>query len=271
MLKKLFLGLALCVSPHMAVAGELSQRMSKLSESQIEDMASFVLGNTAFIMFHETGHMLIDELGLPVLGKEEDSVDAMSSVLLLNLEDDFFNQAMKDAAMGWYLSDADSEKNGYTPVFWGKHGLDKQRAFNLACYMVGKDPDKFAHFADILELPKQRQDSCAGDFADLSKGWEQVLEPHMRDGEGPSPFTISYEETDDPDFEIFAAMMKKGDILSLIDVTANSLLKLDDGIKLTAKTCGEENAYWSKDNREITYCYEFMAFHAKLYMDYYLD
>jgi Putative metallopeptidase len=270
-LKKLLVGLALCLSSHVAEAGDLSKRLAKLSESELEDMASFVLGNTAFIMFHESGHMLIDELDLPVLGKEEDSVDAMSSVLLLNLEDDFFNQAMKDAAMGWYLSDADSAVNGYAPVFWGKHGLDKQRAYNLACYMVGKDPEKFGRFADILKLPKSRQKSCAGDFGDLSKGWEQVLTPHMREGEGPSPFTISYENVDDADLEIFQAMMKKGDILSLIDVTVNTLVKLDDGIKLTAKTCGEENAYWSKGNREITYCYEFMAFHAKLYMDYYID
>ena len=266
-----FLALMLFSAPVPAYAGDLADRMGELTDSQMEDLATFVLGNTAFIMFHESGHMLIDELDLPVLGKEEDAVDAMSSVLLLNLEDDFFNQAMKDAAMGWYLSDADNVVNGYEPVFWGKHGLDKQRAFNLACYMVGKDAEKFGPFADILELPKDRQESCAGDFADLDKGWEQVLNPHMREGEGTSPFTTSYEQTDNEDLAVFQAMMEKGDILSLIDTLINGLFKLDGGIKLTAKTCGEENAYWSGSNREITYCYEFMAFHAKLYLDYYID
>ena len=39
---------------------------------------------------------------------------------------------------------------------------------------------------------------------------------------------------------------------------------LKDGIKITGKTCGTENAFWYAEDREITYCYEMAAFHAAL-------
>ena len=36
----------------------------------------FVTGNMLFALAHEMGHVFITEMGLPVLGQEEDAADA---------------------------------------------------------------------------------------------------------------------------------------------------------------------------------------------------
>src|SRR5690349_14654698 len=81
-----------------------------------EDYAAavdFAMHDAAFTMYHEIGHMLVGELGLPVLGKEEDAADALAVILLLNddTDDDSYN-ALVDAADGWYFNAVNSTGSG---------------------------------------------------------------------------------------------------------------------------------------------------------------
>jgi len=55
---------------------QVPETLSDLTDEQLEEAKSFALGNTIFFLFHESGHMLVSEFDLPVLGKEEDAVDA---------------------------------------------------------------------------------------------------------------------------------------------------------------------------------------------------
>ena len=41
------------------------------------DTVRFVQANAEFTLLHEMGHLLIHELGLPVLGREEDAADQL--------------------------------------------------------------------------------------------------------------------------------------------------------------------------------------------------
>src|SRR5262249_8299399 len=50
-------------------------RMKDLSHEQRKAIVEFVVGNTLFALVHEVGHALISEMGLPVLGREEDAAD----------------------------------------------------------------------------------------------------------------------------------------------------------------------------------------------------
>ncbi|MNY76100.1 hypothetical protein D3C86_2155700 [compost metagenome] len=40
---------------------------------------------------------------------------------------------------------------------------------------------------------------------------------------------------------------------------------------MTAKQCGQANAFWSPKDREITFCYEFAKFHGELVANYFLN
>ena len=53
--------------------------------AQAEDAdpkADYVASNLVAIFYHELGHALIDQLDLPVLGKEEDAADILSVLLI---------------------------------------------------------------------------------------------------------------------------------------------------------------------------------------------
>ncbi|HYI71139.1 MAG TPA: DUF4344 domain-containing metallopeptidase, partial [Skermanella sp.] len=64
-----------------STADQLSPR--QLTQEQREEADLFVLGNTVFILYHELGHALIDQLGLPVLGHEEDAADNLASIMMI--------------------------------------------------------------------------------------------------------------------------------------------------------------------------------------------
>src|SRR5271170_1043317 len=48
-------------------------RLKGLSQQQRKDLVEFVAGNMLFVTLHELGHAHIQEMGLPVLGREEDA------------------------------------------------------------------------------------------------------------------------------------------------------------------------------------------------------
>src|SRR5262245_19776632 len=64
-------------------------RFQNISEQELRDHVEFVAGNLIFATVHEVGHMLISEMGLPVLGREEDAADAFATLTGLKLDNGF--------------------------------------------------------------------------------------------------------------------------------------------------------------------------------------
>src|SRR6266436_2435982 len=64
-------------------------RFKKISPQMRQQITEFVIGNTLFAMLHELGHAAVGELGLPVLGKDEDAADSFAAVRLIRLGSDF--------------------------------------------------------------------------------------------------------------------------------------------------------------------------------------
>jgi Putative metallopeptidase len=252
--------------PAMARTNTLPSFMQNFTESQIRETIDFVAGNLMLVFFHEAGHMMIDERDLPVLSKEEDAVDTLATITLLEDGDEYSNEAVTNAAASWAGFGMDEESSGAKPIYWDVHGLAQQRAFNMACLMYGKDPKKFLAFADAIELPEERRATCPEEYRDLKKGWTKVLISHMRTSVTPQKFTVTYEETDNPELGLIADIIKDADLFSLLSNYLADQYEFAPGIKITAKECGIENAFWSPPNREITFCYELMALHAKQFV-----
>ncbi|MBW6421439.1 DUF4344 domain-containing metallopeptidase [Rhizobium sp. XQZ8] len=261
----------LAMSASAAHADTLQQDLKDLSEKQIEDSVEFAFGNALFFMFHEAGHLLVSEFGLPVLGREEDAVDTLSTLLLLEADDDVFDTALIDSVDGWTFSADASEAAEEEQALWDAHGLDRQRAFNMVCLMVGKDPKKFKQSADDVEMPQNRRQECAGEFQKAHDSWFGVLKPHLRTGDKKSKFTITYKPAKTKDLKDYVDLVKEAKVLDLLSELLSSLYVLKDGIKLTAAECGEPNAYWSADEREVTYCYELMQYHTQTVAKYFRE
>ena len=251
-----------------SVAAWLSQPTTRvqaedLTAEQVEEGQQFVVNNAIFILFHEAGHMLVSEFNLPVLGREEDAVDALSSVLLLGAEDDDLNTTMQDAADGWFLIDEANEDGPQEDDFMGTHGLDRQRAYSIVCMMTGANAEFFQEFADSLEFPQERREECVFEYEKARDSWMSLLAGNMKEG-AKTKFDVSYEPAGNEDLQGFADLLKSAGALETIATVFGEGYNLKGGIKITGKTCGVENAFWDPEAREITYCYEMAAFHAGL-------
>lgn len=259
--RRLLAGLMLMAGTGMPVAAE--EQPAELTDEEVQEAIQFVYGNALFVMLHETGHMFISELQLPVLGREEDAVDALSSVLLLEARDETLDTAITDSADGWFLSDQEREKAGGELAFWDTHALDKQRAYQMVCMMVGHDAEGFKEFADSLDFPDSRREECKFEYEKVRASWANLLEPHAQPEGGKNNFTITYEQPGQ-DLAAYADMLKEAQLLETVGSTFANFYKLQDGIQFIATSCGQPNAFWMPGERKLVFCYELAAHYDQL-------
>ena len=134
-----------------------------LNPQQRLDRVEFIVGNTLFRLAHEMGHVLINELKLPLLGREEDAADTYAALTMLNIGSSFSLRVLYNAANGWFLNDWRGQQTAEEPLYYDEHGLDQQRAYQIVCLMVGSDPARFKELADDAKMPASRQQSCKRD------------------------------------------------------------------------------------------------------------
>lgn len=225
-----------------------------------DDRALFVIGNTLFTVYHELGHALIDLLGLPVIGREEDAVDGFAAVTMIpDAPDEVRDALIVAVADGWRVQSdlgADRGKRRY----WGVHALDEQRHFAIVCLMVGSDQDGFYDFALEAGLPERRIESCSHDFTSMKDGWKRLLAPHEPDIDAPaSPLDPSIVLAFDPPLSDQEKLL---DLVLENGVLEDAVRRFGDGIVLPRtvtvrfRPCADANAYWSGNRSEVTVCYE---------------
>jgi hypothetical protein len=127
-----------------------------------------------FVLFHELGHALIDQWSIPVLGREEDAVDAFSTIFMTDVvkKGEF---ALAGADFFYYLASSGHLKE---VDFADEHSLDKQRAYSIACWVYGSNPVRFAGLKSVL--PASRRVRCPDEYRKLKKAWFGLLKPHLR-------------------------------------------------------------------------------------------
>lgn len=258
------LSATMVASPGHADDSYVPEEIATLDQQGQADALRFVTDNVITVLFHEAGHMLISELDLPVLGREEDAVDTLSSVLLLEAKDTALDQALMDTVDSW-LALGDANGTPRDEDMMDTHGLNKQRAYNIACMMVGQDQVRFKDFADRIRLPQTRRDECAGEYDKARNSWFSVLKPHMAGDKDRVDFKLAYYKVNDPDLNYYRSVLKDIGVLEMLRDTFSGLVKLDGGIKLTANVCGQANAFWSPSDRELTYCFEDARSYAQMF------
>jgi hypothetical protein len=247
------------------LAGEPS--LKRLSEEQRQSVVEFVAGNMLFVLLHEMAHVLVTEMGLPVLGREEDAADAFATVTLLKLGTAFSHRVLVEAAQGWFLSDKRDRWQRLTLTFYDAHGLDKQRAYQIVCLMVGSNPEQFGDLADETGLPEDRQQTCMGDYSNASWSWNKVLEPHRRSEEPKTNVAVIYGDGKHQ-FDVYARSLRSIRLLETVVDHAVDQFVWRKPFTVQIQSCGNVNADWDITSRKLTLCYEMAQDFARLYRDY---
>lgn len=242
-------------------------RLKNAPHQKRMDTVAFIAGNLLFVLLHETGHALVTEMGLPVLGREEDAVDAYASVTMLKMGSEFSNRVLVEAAKGWFLSAERNQRRGNMLMFYDEHGLDWQRAYQIVCLMVGSDPDQFKLLADWVQMPEERQDSCQGDYSNASWSWDTVLKSHRRTADQPkTKIDVVYGEGKGK-LDMYArAFRALGFLEAVADYNAENFVWRSPFV-MEMRSCGQPNAHWDLQSRKLFVCYELAEEFLQTYQD----
>lgn len=217
---------------------------------------NFVINTTAYFLYHEAGHALVDQFELPVVGQEEDAVDAFAAIQILDLyEND--TDILLDTTEAMLLMHEDVLENDDIDYF-DEHDLDIQRAYRVICYGYGTDQERYKEAADWVEMPAERRESCADD-ADLTwTSWDALLETAYLPENTPGK-TISVDLAPTSKFRRERIMLEESGLLPEISEYLGETFAWPNAVNLNAQECGEPNAYYDPDTVSITICYEMLT------------
>jgi Putative metallopeptidase len=227
-----------------------------LTDEQKAEAMDFAMHDAIFTLYHESGHLLIHELGLPVLGKEEDAADALAVVQIFKHTDDpdeLYN-TMNDVADGWYYSSLNMTDEDIDT--YDDHSLDIQRANTMVCMMVGANPDEFGETADDYEMDADQQDACAETYQQAVDSWDKELEPYLAKSPG-ADIPVTYEKAGK--YEQYADELKSRKILESLAEELRTNYALPGPVSIKGALCDEPNAFYDPETHSITYCYELAA------------
>jgi hypothetical protein len=230
-----------------------------------EDAASFALGNTSFVLFHEIGHALISEFELPVLGREEDAVDNFASVLLSPDEDDPERDAsiLTNAIAGWFLS---AEMTALEDIaWWDEHGPDQQRAYQIACLLYGSEAGAYDQLAEEIGLPEERRGRCPTEYQATLQSWTSLLQPHMLADGAAAAARVSVTYEDAGEYVAEQELLRESRLMETTAEEISTTFRLPRNIQLRGSVCGAPNAFWDPQTAQITICYELVREYLQLH------
>src|SRR3990167_3883830 len=210
------------------------------------DSGRFVAANAEFTLLHEMGHLLIAELDLPVLGREEDAADQLGFISLFlsygRQRDADFYAKLLDIADYWRLEWQRIKPAEEEVHAWASHGLDAQRFYNLACLIYGSDPDRLEWIPKVTGLPVERALYCDQEYAQVRKALAWVEQQHgLKPGE---------------------QIHRSGEV-EAIAARASETYRLPRDLVLRLSNCGAADAWYSRTGGELVLCYERLSyFHA---------
>jgi hypothetical protein len=160
---------------------EKSEELFKDDEKTEKDLEEAVLGSTAWTFYHEMGHALIDVYKIVHTGKEEDAADELSTYILINEGGDEGEKAALDGAEDFYR-EASEDKDLNEEQFADAHSLDKQRFYNVVCWVYGSNTEKYAYLTEGKDpiLPEGRAEMCEDEYHRVTKAWTSLLGPHTK-------------------------------------------------------------------------------------------
>ncbi len=243
----------------MLVGGQ-AQAFDSSAKQERADMLRFAEHNSLFVLYHEVAHLLIDQLRLPVLGKEEDAADNFATWVLLGEKTPHANQALRSSVKGWLLSGIAYGSGQYEEDYYDGYSLDRERAMQILCLMVGSDGAAFRDMANEYAIPRGRQDTCRWDYDLIDRSYSALLDE-------PGTGTRVVVRYHDAGFRLRKAerVLRASGIFEQVAEHVRRGYRISRPVRFTAKRCDEANAFYDADTVEIIFCYELMADYMDLY------
>lgn len=237
------------------------------SKQQRADIRRFAANNSLFVLYHEMGHLLFDRLELPVLGREEDAADNVATWTLLNQASDEAFTALSDAAHGWILSGIAYDSGGFESDYAAAHSLDKQRAYQIVCLMVGRDQSAYSEIAAQYDLDHDRRKSCQADYHTVDRSLTRLLADTSASKKSRGTEVVVTYHDAGGSLKAAADAFRSSGIFDTVADEVRTRFSLRDTVRFNARRCGEANAFYDPETVEVIFCYELMQDYMDIYAD----
>ena len=236
----------------------------------------FLVGNIAFIVFHEFGHAIIREFNVPLLGLEEDAADTIAAVTLLSQDHDdpsdkvSLTELLAMAAVGNLLTWKTGLEKGNTEMaVWSQHSLSVKRFARIICLLYGSDTPRYQWIADMAKMPDIRSDWCEDELAVARHGVDWLVKTYgAKAGTGGAKphgrISVVFEKPRSADQERALGFLKKRHVLEKAAAIVDTEFDFPQPFSVRVKDCSGPNAYWDPDARELLFCYDLLETLAKV-------
>jgi len=255
-----------CGEPQTSESPDLDESEFEIISESDKDF--FVGGAMVFTFYHELGHALVDQLDIPILGREEDAVDNLATLLITKWQPKELREDLIFASadsFGW--QDDYNAATGEALDLSGEHSTDLQRFYNIACTFYGSDPERLGAFANAARLPEDRQEVCPIDFKTMAKGWSEHLGKIERQdgGSRSGKVLVKWDVVKTASGHALRTRLEQSSLLTKALRMFNETYALDKDIVVRYEECDEANAFFDEDTKEVIMCYELAAEFEKLY------
>lgn len=144
------------------------------------DLAVADVEVTEFVVMHELGHALIDLYHIPVLGREEDAVDALATVFMTKYVGGQTGTEIALKGAEFFADISEAPKSLAIADFADEHSLSLQRALAIICWVAGSSQKNYEAIASEHIFTKERLQRCPEEYQQKVTSWEQVLRPHIK-------------------------------------------------------------------------------------------
>lgn len=233
----------------------------------------FVIANTQYTVLHEVGHVIISELHVPFLGKEEDAADELATVAILRSKaaGSGVAERLLAAADGWLLEWQQHVPSRNTEDYWDVHSLDIQRYYNINCLVYGSNPEAFETWLESAEipLPYPRAWRCGGEYRRAARSLDWIATtlraPAQQARRGQTGRVgVIYEPPATPEREVIEKLFRKTRALEQTARIIESQFQLPYDIDIVLTNICGPTAYWRPDLKEIVVCYKLVEHFTEL-------
>lgn len=238
----------------------------RVSSPAVATPNAFVLGNVEYILLHEIAHLLIRDLDIPVIGPEESAADYIASAVLIRAE--LFDDVRAARARQFLLATANglatsweySARSGDEVRYWDSHALTIQRFYQIICLVYGSDAERFAALPERVGMPPARAARCADEFARAARSLAWLLESYGRRPGDPEPAAVEVVFDRAPTLASTRVVedIKASGLLENTLRRLNERFTIREPFRIHFRGCGQAQAAWLPEQREIVFCYELL-------------
>ncbi|MBE0598226.1 MAG: hypothetical protein IH614_13240 [Desulfuromonadales bacterium] len=226
----------------------------------------YAFANIEFTLLHEMAHALIAELGIPLLGREEDAADQMAAMLLRAAPSDGSRVSIvgKLNAVGLELRLEASEDS---IAYWDSHPPAVQRFYNLLCLAYGMNPAALSDYLGTGWLPWDRGWYCGEEYQQAERAMLWVYQNYGNQGgrEPQAPgrgarrgsIAVEYEIPASPGATRLVEAMLHAEIAEQLARQLEKTFELPRDLVISFVNCGDD-AYWHATSGAIVVCYRLL-------------